>query len=169
MRVRQALTVPDLETTETRKLAKKNLWVTGLLTFPLPFVGYLYTARYPLASITCAIWLICSAAVDEDFAGPIVGFLMIGSTIENMVAVLRARSERGETGLQLQQYPQVRDVRIELLKLAKSQGEVTLADCVIATELPADEVRLLLSEFEYQDLMRSSNRESDGAIVYRVV
>ncbi|HEY9737290.1 MAG TPA: hypothetical protein V6D06_13440, partial [Trichocoleus sp.] len=69
----------------------------------------------------------------------------------------------------LQPDDQHRDLRIELLKLAKRQGEMTLADFVITTGQSVDEVRSTLVELEKHDLMRSSNRDSDGAVVYRAV
>jgi hypothetical protein len=163
------LRLPDAQVKSAQRLARKNLWATGLLTFPLPFVGYLYTRRYGLASITFAIWLVCAAASEERLAALIALFLMVGSTVENLVAVLRVRSHlRGSESLT--PYPSApQDARIELLKLVKHQGEVTLADCVIAIGLPVEEVRSMLVECEQQDLIRSSNRDRDGAVVYRIV
>lgn len=170
MRVRPALTVSDSQGRKTHKLARKNLWATGLLSFFLPFAGYLYTGRYGLAAISFAVLLIGGAAAEESELGTlIVVFLMVGSTIENMGAVLGARSKFTANNPLLQPDDQHRDLRIELLKLAKRQGEMTLADFVITTGQSVDEVRSTLVELEKHDLMRSSNRDSDGAVVYRAV
>ena len=94
---------------------------------------------------------------------------MIGTSIENVVAVVRAKNIHREMGQKDQQQQGTRKLQVELLKLTQQRGEVTLADCVIATQGEIDDVRTILLELERQDLIRSANRASDGAVVYRIV
>ncbi|HEY9695841.1 MAG TPA: hypothetical protein V6D10_01010 [Trichocoleus sp.] len=152
------------------KLARKSAWGTGILTLFLPFAGYLYTGRYRLAMITLIIWLPLTSASDSNkTASDLLGFLMIGTCVENVVTVLRAKGTAQNITQQGKQQYETNDLRVKLLKLAQQKGEVTLADCVIATQGDIDEIRAILSKLELADLMRSGNRASDGAVVYRVV
>jgi DeoR/GlpR family transcriptional regulator of sugar metabolism len=60
-------------------------------------------------------------------------------------------------------------IKIQLLKAAKVQGAITVADCVLETGCSAAEIRQYLEELQQEDLIRVDNRESDGAIIYRMI
>ncbi|WP_088892361.1 hypothetical protein [Leptolyngbya ohadii] len=153
-----------------QKLARKSAWGTGILTLFIPFAGYLYTARYRLAAITLVFWIpLIAADESNETASTMLGFLMLGTCIENTIAVVRAKGEAKEMMQQEQQQQSASTLQVELLKLAKQKGEVTVADCVLATQRGVDEVQATLSKLELSDLIRASNRASDGAVVYRIV
>jgi hypothetical protein len=155
---------------QVRKLAKKSAWGAGLLTFFLTPVGYLYTGRKKLALLTLVIWLpLILADVDDGPLSALLGFLIIGAPIENVMAIHRARGAVKEMGISAEQEEEAGDLTVSLLKLAQEKGEVTMADCVIKTGKSPEELRDTLLELEHHDLLRSGNRESDGAVVYRVV
>jgi hypothetical protein len=44
-----------------------------------------------------------------------------------------------------------------------------MADCVLKTGKKPEELKRTLLQLEGQDLLRTGNRESDGAVVYRIV
>ncbi|NMF86750.1 hypothetical protein [Nodosilinea sp. P-1105] len=155
---------------QVRKLAKKSTWGAGLLTFFLTPVGYLYTGRKKLALITLAIWLpLILADVDDGPLSALLGFLIIGAPIENVMAIHKARGAAKELGISAGQEENASDLTVTLLRFAQEKGEVTMADCVIKTGKSPEELRGTLLEMEHQDLLRSGNRESDGAVVYRIV
>ena len=56
-----------------------------------------------------------------------------------------------------------------ILKLLSEQPEATLADCVLATGKDTPEVKALLEQMQRDELIEVGNRESDGAIVYRMI
>ncbi|MDJ0718778.1 MAG: TM2 domain-containing protein [Prochloraceae cyanobacterium] len=56
-----------------------------------------------------------------------------------------------------------------ILKLLKDNIEVTLADCVLATEKDVQTVKDLLLQMQRDELIEIGNRESDGVVVYRMV
>jgi hypothetical protein len=161
----------DIKTPQqVRKLAKKSAWGAGLLTFFLTPAGYLYTGRKKLALIVLVIWLpLIMAPEDNDSLSALLGFLIIGATIENIMAIRKARETIKESGINTEQEEEASDLTIALLKLTQEKGEVTMADCVIKTGKSPEELRDALLELEHQDLLRSGNRESDGAVVYRLV
>jgi len=155
---------------QVRKLAKKSAWGAGLLTFFLTPVGYLYTGRKKLALIILVIWLpLILADVDDGPLSALLGFLIIGAPIENVMAIHKARGAVKEMGISAEQEEESSDLTVTLLKLAQEKGEVTMADCVIKTGKSPEELRSTLLELEHQDLLRSGNRESDGAVVYHIV
>lgn len=64
--------------------------------------------------------------------------------------------------------PAQSDIQI-ILQLAKnSSGGVSIADCVIATGKPIEEVKKTLLELSTQGLLEVANRQDNGAIVYRI-
>ena len=159
----------------TQKLAKKSTWATGFLTFFFPLFGYIYTGRYKAlfktAGILFGMMVLCIAADpsledDDDFMTGVMFLYGAGTALENTRAVGQAKKR-----LQEQTLPKSNSnpVKIQLLKLAKAQTEVTLADCVIETDCSPQEVRQLLEELEGEDLIRSQNRDRDGAVVYRIL
>jgi uncharacterized membrane protein len=107
----------------------------------------------------------------EDTSDTLYGFLMFGAAIENTIAVGKARKLTQSKQLQANSpnSEQLPDLQIEILKIGKAQGEMTLSDFVIATETSPDKVKTILMELERSDLVRSYNREPDGVIVYKVI
>ncbi|WP_204137127.1 hypothetical protein [Halomicronema sp. CCY15110] len=155
---------------KVKQLAKKNRWIAGLLTLFITPAGYLYTGRKKLALITLVIWLpLIMAPEDNDTLSTLLGFLIIGATVENVIAINRAKAIAKELGVDVEQAEEISDLRIELLKLVQQKGPVTMADCVIQTGQDVDEIRAVLVKLESQDLVRSGNRDSDGAVVYTIV
>jgi hypothetical protein len=166
-----------------QQLATKNSWLTGLLTFFLLPVGYIYTGRYKAMFIGFGIMVgftaLCIAGDpslenDDDFSTG-VGFLyMIGATIDNTSAVNQAKKrlknfqtlDNNYQHLPQQSAP---NLKITLLRFAKQQGEVTVADCVIETGQDAQQIRDILRQLINEDLLTTGNRDSDGAVVYRVI
>jgi hypothetical protein len=161
----------DIKTPQqARKLAQKPVWGVGLLTFFLVPAGYFYTGRKTLALITLVFWLpLILAPPENKTLSTLLGFLIFGTTIENVIAVYRARETVKERGINTEQEGEASHLVVALLKLIQEKGEVTMADCVIETGKSAEELRNTLLELEHKDLLRSDNRESDGAVVYRIV
>lgn len=156
------------------KRANKKIWITALVTFFLPFVGYFYTVRYRAAIIAFfAMFFLISAedAMDEDTANTLYGFLAIGVAVENSISVRKAKELAQQKGLHSgsDSYARLPDIKVQILKFSKGCGEVTLADLVIETGLSPEKVREVLTQLEHEDLVRSYNREQDGAVVYRIV
>ncbi|XDE60787.1 hypothetical protein AB3M80_18915 [Arthrospira platensis BEA 1257B] len=157
------------------KLAKKNAWTTGLLTFFFLFIGYIYTGRYKALfkgfGIVVLIMVFGSMLEDDDeFFDLVRGLYVVGATIENVRAVNQAKKLNG--GLKQNNsanLPSDNNVELKLLKLIKRNREVTLADCVIETSLSSQQVRETLEEMMKQQLITIDNRESDGSIVYRLI
>jgi hypothetical protein len=161
----------------TTLLAQKPLWLTGLLTFALPFAGYLYAGRPTFALLSFGLWVPCVALGDSPLplapSRDLLTCLMVGTTAENLITLFKARRPTVPNPIRPwrlpRPQPQPPDLTLTLLKTLKAQGETALAECVIATESAIDDVRTCLHHLETQDLIRSRNRDSDGAIVYRIV
>lgn len=160
---------------KTQKLAKKSTLATGFLTFFFPLFGYVYTGRYKALFKTLGIFLgmmvLCIAADpsledDDDFMTGMMFLYGAGTALENTRAVGQAKKR-----LQEQTQPKLNSdkIKIQLLRLAKAQTEVTLADCVLETDCSPQDVRQMLEELEREDLIRAQNRERDGAVVYRIL
>ncbi len=56
-----------------------------------------------------------------------------------------------------------------ILKLLSERREATLADCVLATGQETEKVKVLLEQMQRDELIEVGNRESDGAIIYRMI
>ncbi len=160
---------------KTQKLAKKGTLSTGMLTFFMPLVGYIYTGRYKALFKTFTMFfgilVLCFMAEpslddDEEFMTGMMFLYGAGTAIENTRAVSHAKKRMKD-----QQIPVLNPdkVKIQLLKAAKYKGAVTVADCVLETGCSAAEVRLFLEELQQEELIRVDNRESDGAIIYRII
>ncbi|MEA5498636.1 hypothetical protein VB834_08025 [Limnoraphis robusta Tam1] len=163
------------ELDQTQKLAQKNTRATAFLTLFFPLLGYIYTGRYKALLVSLGIFVgvagICIAGDpnledEEDFILGLQVLYGVGTALENSRAVSQAKKR-----LQEPKFPAINPDRqkIQLLRLAKAQGEVTLADCVLEINCSAAEVRLLLDELQREDLMIVGNRERDGAVVYRII
>lgn len=156
----------------TQKLAEKSTWITAILTFFLPILGYIYTGRYKALFISLAIFVGTTGFAiagdpsledDDDFFSGAGFIYMVATAIENTRAVRKSKKQ-----LQPVNQPD-RNIRVKLLKFTKERGEVTLSDLAIEMGLDPQEIRKILNELEREDLMRVSNRSSDGAVVYRVI
>ncbi|MEL7039134.1 MAG: hypothetical protein AAFO04_26520 [Cyanobacteria bacterium J06592_8] len=163
----------ELET--TKKLAQKQTKATAYLTLFMPLLGYIYTGRYKAMLMGLGIFLgvtgICvSGDLDfkkkENLTLALQTLYGVGSAIENARAVSQAKKR-----LKQSKTPAINSDRqkIQLLRLAKAQGEVTLVDCVLELNSSASEVRQLLHELQTEELMIVENRENDGAVVYRIL
>ncbi|MBE9221926.1 hypothetical protein IQ215_04370 [Cyanobacterium stanieri LEGE 03274] len=165
------------------KRAKKNLFVTGILTFLFSPFGYLYTNRYWAAAITFFIFF---AMVEEPDFEDIWGVVAVGGTIENIISVRHARdklaiAQSSQTGnnplpfsliqnqlpLSPPNNPQPQSLELQILKAIKKQGEMTVSDLIIATELSPTIVKETLLKLETEQLICGYNRHSDGAVVYK--
>lgn len=98
----------------------------------------------------------------------------MASAVENSLSVSKARKLTQQKEQKASQSASNNQtfhaaLNVQILKLAKQHGEVTLADLVIETEMPPEKVRKVVIELERHDLMRSSNRQHDDAVVYRVI
>ncbi|MBS0017293.1 MAG: hypothetical protein KFF72_13240 [Arthrospira sp. SH-MAG29] len=167
------------DTERISKLANKNAWATGLLTFLFFPIGYIYTGRYKalfkgfgiVILITFLGLMIDSSLEDDDeFFDLVAGIYVVVATIENVRAVNQAKKlNSGLNQNNSANLPSANNVELKLLKLMKRNREVTLADCVIETSLSTQQVRETLEEMMIQELITMDNRESDGSIVYRLI
>lgn len=160
----------DIKTPQQlKRLAQSSIWGAGVLTFCLTPAGYLYAGRNKLALITLVIWLPLFLASENEAMSGLLVFFIIGATIENITAIQRAKAAVKQQAIHTQHEEDASRLTITLLKLAQEKGEITMADCVIKTEKTPEEIRTILLELEQQDLLRTANRASDGAVVYRLV
>jgi hypothetical protein len=136
-----------------QKRSQKAAWITVILTFIIPFGGYLYTSRYVLALISAVIWFGClmnSNSTDPSDPLPgVVAIMMFVTAIENTIAVISAKKtwrviEQEVTQHQKSQHQKAEDLRMQLLKLAQNREGVTIANCIIATGGAVDEIRGIL-------------------------
>ncbi len=58
---------------------------------------------------------------------------------------------------------------VQILKLCRDQEGATLSDCVIATGKSPKDVKSKVQELCLAELLIISNRESDGAVIYKAV
>lgn len=159
-----------------QKRADKNLGITALLTLFVPFGGYIYTLRYTAAVLTFLATMFLFSAeemeiVDDDVLSPLYGLFAVSAAVENSLSVRKARELTRKPGLTPLStapisFPQA---QVQIIKVGKQQGEMTVTDFVVATELPPAQVKETLMELEHSDLVRSHNRESDGVVVYQVI
>ncbi len=171
----QSLVAMTQERDQTQQLAQKQIRATALLTFFFPFLGYIYTGRYKALLISLGLFVgVAGVSVSAnpklehqgDFTLGLQVLYGVGAALENARAVSQAKKRLRE-----QKFPVINSERlkIQLLRLAKRQGEVTLTDCVLEINSPASEVRVLLEELQREELMIVGNRDHDGAVVYRVI
>lgn len=154
------------------KRAGKNLWITSILTFLIPFGGYIYTVRYRAAVIIFFLMMmLLSDEVIDDSSEELYSFFIFGAAIENVISVQKARKLGQNKPIQPSRIPlkQLPNLQVEVLKVGKAQGEMTLSDFVIATEASPDIMTEILMELERADMVRVYNRESDGVVVYQVI
>ena len=171
----------DLE--KFNNLANKNTWITAILTFFIPIGGYIYTGRYKqmfigfavaVGLMGCAIAGDPSLEEDDEFLESFGFMYMIAVAIENSRAVHNAKkhtnknsSIRNFSNNQLNS--DLDSLKISLLKLLKSKGEMTTAECIIETDCNANQIRQAFNQLQQDELITISNRFQDGAVVYNIV
>lgn len=171
----------DLE--KTHNLANKSTWVTAILTFFVPFGGYIYTGRYKQMFIGFAIavgLMGCALAgdpslEDDDEFTENFGFMyMIAVAIENSRAVHNSKKRTNKNSSKYdfsnnQVNYDLDNLKISLLKLLKSKGEMTTAECIVETSCDVQQIRQAFNQLQQDELITISNRSHDGAVVYNIV
>ncbi len=165
---------------ELEKRAKKNIFVTGILTLLFAPFGYVYTRRYWVAIISFFALMSLIDFADKDVDGEsLLGFFVIGVTIENIIFVRRAREklamhpngvsfpEPVKSEIPTHKSNQGQNLELIILKNLKKEGEMTVSDIVIATEFPLTSIKETLLKLEKEQLIYGYNRETDGAVVYK--
>jgi len=96
----------DIKTPQqAQRLAHKSTWATGILTLFLTPAGYLYTGRKKLALIISVFWLpLILSNTDSDDLSALLGFLIIGAAIENVMAIHKARRLMNKRGIPTKPY-----------------------------------------------------------------
>lgn len=150
-----------------RKLASKSTWITGLLTFFIPPVGYLYTERVKALLISLAITVtgIVGMGSSRNSDNPAWGLYMIIGTIENTRAVRQAKKR---TFGSVSGNP-TQNIKVVILKFIKNNPGSSLSELVIETGLEAKQVLAIVNELERDNLVRGYNRSRDGVVVYQII
>ena len=144
---------------------------TGMayLLWSLWFFGFAGIHRFYLGKpISGLIWFLTWGLFGM---GQIFDLLLIPGMVEEKNFKLRARL--GEA--QYEQLPPVATTMLPqsdthlILKLLSERPEATLADCILATGQDTSKIKALLEQMQRDELIEVGNRESDGAIVYRMI
>lgn len=163
----------EIQTLENR--SKKNRWLIGILFFISP-VGYFYTSRNILAVITLVIYaILLSFSEENDIANTVWALFIIGTTIENIMFINKARDKFKLLGGNSPQsgdnisanFNSFSNPDLTILKVLESKGEMTVSQIVVTTELTPQVVKETLLTLEQEQLVYGYNRDSDGAIVYK--
>ncbi len=103
--------------------------------------------------------------------GQFVDLLLIPGMVEEKNSELKGRLEaRNNEQLSSEISPiLIMSPTHLILKLLSEQPEATLADCVLATGEETSKVKVLLEQMQREELITVGNRESDGAIIYRMI
>ena len=103
--------------------------------------------------------------------GQFVDLLLIPGMVEEKNSELKVRLEaRNNEQLSSEISPiLIMSPTHLILKLLSEQPEATLADCVLATGEETSKVKVLLEQMQREELITVGNRESDGAIIYRMI
>lgn len=183
------------ETLRLEKRANKNAWITAVLTWWFPPLGYVYTMRYRAVIIVFFLSLPIYHLTGNRGARQQVlrNFFLVSVAIENIISVKMARDKLAyaqslsnfetftpTTGNEpiittrtnhrqenVAPTPQNNRPEMVILKAIDSRGEMTISDIVINTELSPALVKETLLYLEREQLIYGYNRETDGAIVYK--
>ncbi len=146
----------------------KNTGMAYLL-WSLWLFGFAGIHRFYLGKpISGSIWLLTWGLFG---VGQIFDLLLIPQMVEEQNFQYRAR-------LREARYAQLPSAAIAIppqsdtqliLKLLSERSEASLADCVLATGKDTSKVKALLEQMQRDELIEVGNRESDGAIVYRMI
>lgn len=74
-----------------------------------------------------------------------------------------------DVGMNYSQAPTSPPLDVQILKICRDQQGATISDCVIATEKSPDVVKAKVQELYLAELLVVSNREIDGAVIYKAV
>ncbi|MGI0480944.1 hypothetical protein ACN4EE_09135 [Geminocystis sp. CENA526] len=166
-------TVKEIQTLEIR--SKKNRWLVGILFFISP-IGYFYTNRNILAIIITIIYgILLSGSEESDTMNSLFALFTIGTTVENIMYINRARDKFKLLQENSPQYTNtisahsqpVSNADLMILKALENNGEMTASQIILATELTPQIVKETLLTLEQEQLIYGYNRDSDGAIVYK--
>jgi len=135
----------------------------------LCFLGFAGIHRFYLGKpISGLIWFLTWGLFG---IGQIFDLLFIPDLVERENFRYRAR-------LREAQYPQlprpttaptsVSDTQL-ILKLLSKRSQATLADCILVTGKDTAKVKAVLEQMQRDELIEVDNRESDGAIVYKMI
>ncbi|MGL4499249.1 MAG: hypothetical protein ACRCU2_09330 [Planktothrix sp.] len=190
------MTISAKEKLRVANWAQKNIFVLLLLTiFFSPFVGYAYTGKYINLIVTFSIMAFianfyASAGMGDSggfwaFTYPgfwlvIVGWYII-SLIDNFWTIKASQNKLINDSLGVgeitknkldnnrnnSEYKNNQNIQIRLLNFMKEKREVTLADCVLETEMSSQKIKNALEQMVKYELIAVSNRPGDGAVVYR--
>ncbi|MGK7955577.1 MAG: TM2 domain-containing protein [Crocosphaera sp.] len=144
---------------------------TGIayILWSLSFLGCAGIHRFYLGKpFTGIIWL-CTWGLFG--IGQLVDLFVLPKMVEEKNSELRGRLEETKySQLSSEESPMLLQSPTHLiLKLLSQQPEATLADCVLATGEETSEVKVVLEQMQREELITVDNRETDGAIVYRII
>lgn len=142
---------------------------TGMayLLWSLWFLGFVGIHRFYLGKpISGLLWFLTWGLFGM---GQIFDLLLIPEMVEEKNFQLRARlTEARYPHLPPANVPSPSDTH-SILKLLSERAEATLADCILATGQETAKIKALLEQMQRDELIEVGNRESDGAIVYRMI
>ena len=146
----------------------KNAGMAYIL-WSLCFLGFAGIHRFYLGKpFTGIIWF-CTWGLFG--LGQFVDLLLIPGMVKQKNYELMGRlEERRYSQLPSGETPMLRQSPTHLiLKLLSERSEATLADCILATGEETSTVKALLQQMQREELITVDNRQSDGAIVYRII
>ncbi len=155
----------EIETVEQR--SSKSMPIAGILGLLLPFAGYWYINRWWQGTLILIVEIRALVALVRGANNAIVSLLLLSSSIaiiDNLWTIASAR-RRLEGMTQQQPF----DLQLQVLQIIRTQKEVSLADLLLEIQQPIEKLNNILSQLEQQDLIRSENRQSDGALLYRII
>ncbi|MBD1804024.1 NINE protein [Microcoleus sp. FACHB-SPT15] len=155
------------------------LWCTGF--FGLAGIHRLYSGKY----VTGVIWLFTLGLCG---VGQFIDLFLIPGMVENKnlkYQLLHATHNNASVSQQVvinvgeqvtsatSQAKAIAEKKSDLqtiLQLAKDNyGNVSLVDCVLATEKPVEQVRKTLESLCVDGLLEIDNHQETGAIIYRII
>ncbi|MDJ0747763.1 MAG: TM2 domain-containing protein [Xenococcaceae cyanobacterium MO_167.B27] len=144
---------------------------TGMayILWSLCFLGFAGIHRFYLGKpFSGIIWFLTWGLFG---IGQFVDLLLIPGMVEEKNSELKGRLEaRNNEQLSSEISPMlIMSPTHLILKLLSEQPEATLADCVLATGEETSKVKVLLEQMQREELITVGNRESDGAIIYRMI
>lgn len=159
-----------------QKRSHRSVWVAGIMTILFAPAGYIYTLRYKTAFIAIILYtILIGIAGESKKAEDLLGFLVIGATIENVISIKSAKSklkeiesnDNGNIHLNPSPLNSVNNVEIIVLKVLQKGGIMTVSEIIVATELSPQIIKKTLQDLETEQLVYAYNRDSDGAVVYK--
>lgn len=161
----------EREIKKIERLAQKNVRTAGIFTFLFFPLGYLYTGRYKallkslgiFAGILFFIFLANPSATQSQETLLVLGlFYTMGAAFDNTLAVSKAKNSLNRRTLINPK------LIVQIFKLIKAKGEVSVIDCAVATSLSPKTIQIVLDDLHRQELVRVGSRKGDGAVVYRI-